>query len=129
LPDLGKGTIMSNTPKHPPQDKIELYDLLIDTHPEIERKGVTNPYTSLNGHMFSHLSKDGTLGLRLPKDEREAFLESYNTSPYESHGAIMKEYVAVPDKLLQNTEELKRYLDLSYEYVKTLKPKPTKKKS
>jgi TfoX/Sxy family transcriptional regulator of competence genes len=41
----------------------------------------------------------------------------------------MKEYVAVPDDLLQNTEELKQYLDLSYEYIKTLKPKPTKKKS
>jgi TfoX/Sxy family transcriptional regulator of competence genes len=41
----------------------------------------------------------------------------------------MKEYVTVPDKLLENTEELKKYLDLSYEYVKTLKPKPTKKKS
>ena len=91
--------------------------------------GVTNPYTSLNGHMFSHLSKDGSLGLRLPKEEREAFLERYNTSLYESYGAIMKEYVAVPDDLLQNTDELKPYLDISYEYVKTLKPKPTKKKS
>ncbi len=41
----------------------------------------------------------------------------------------MKEYVTVPDELLQDTEELKGYLDLSYEYVKSLKPKPTKKKS
>jgi TfoX/Sxy family transcriptional regulator of competence genes len=120
---------MSKTSNFPPQDKIELYDQLIATHPDIERKGVTNPYTSLNGHMFTHLSKDGTLGLRLPKEEREAFLEKYNTSLYESYGAVMKEYVAVPDDLLQNTEELKQYLDLSYEYIKTLKPKPTKKKS
>jgi hypothetical protein len=30
--------------------------------------------------------------------------------------------------LLANTKELKKYLDLSYEYAKTLKPKPTKKK-
>ena len=91
---------MSKTSKLPPQDKIDLYDQLIATHPDIERKGVTNPYTSLNGHMFTHLSKDGTLGLRLPKEEREAFLERYNTSLYESHGAIMKEYVAVPDEKL-----------------------------
>jgi TfoX/Sxy family transcriptional regulator of competence genes len=41
----------------------------------------------------------------------------------------MKEYVSVPDELLENTEELKQYLDLSYAYVRTLKPKPTKKKS
>jgi TfoX/Sxy family transcriptional regulator of competence genes len=45
----------------------------------------------------------------------------------ESHGAIMKEYVAVPENLLKNTKELRTYLDISYEYVKTLKPKPQKK--
>jgi TfoX/Sxy family transcriptional regulator of competence genes len=40
----------------------------------------------------------------------------------------MKEYVTVPDKLLENTDELKGYLNISYEYVKTLKQKPSKKK-
>jgi TfoX/Sxy family transcriptional regulator of competence genes len=119
---------MSKESNFPPQDKIDLYDQLIATNPEIERKGRTNPYTSHNGHMFSHLSKTGSLGLRLPKEEREAFLEKYNTTLYESYGAIMKEYVTVPDDLLENTEELKAYLELSYEYIKTLKPKPTKKK-
>ena len=120
---------MSQTANLPPQDKIDLYDSLIETHPDIERKGKTSPYTSLNGHMFTYLSKTGSLGIRLSKEEREAFLEKYNTTLYESYGAIMKEYVTVPDELLQDTEELKKYLDLSYEYVKTLKPKPTKKKS
>lgn len=119
---------MSKELSYPPQDKIELFDQLITTNPDIERKGKTNPYTSHNGHMFSHLSKTGTLGLRLPKEEREAFLDKYNTTLYESYGAIMREYVTVPDDLLENTEELKPYLDISYEYIKTLKPKPTKKK-
>jgi hypothetical protein len=41
----------------------------------------------------------------------------------------MKEYVTVPDELLLNTQELEPYLDISYEYIKTLKPKLTKKKS
>ena len=109
-----------------PQEKLEAYDRLIAANPEIERKGVTNPYTSLNGHMFTHLSKTGTMGLRLPKDDREAFLEKYNTTLYEQYGAVMKEYVAVPEELLQNTDELKPFLDQSYAYVQTLKPKPTK---
>ncbi len=112
-----------------PKEKLELYDKLIASNPDIERKGVTMPYTSLNGHMFTYLSKTGSLGIRLAKDEREAFLEKYNTTLYESHGAIMKEYATVPDSLLPDTEELKKYLDLSYEYVKSLKPKPAKKKS
>ena len=120
---------MSKTSNLPPQDKIDLYNQLIDTNPNIERKGVSMPYTSLNGHMFTYLSKSGSLGIRLPKEEREDFLEKYNATLYESYGAIMKEYVTVPDELLKNTEELKKYIDLSYEYVKTLKPKPTNKKS
>jgi hypothetical protein len=120
---------MSKNTSMPPQDKIDLYDRLIATNPEIERKGVTNPYTSVNGHMFTHLSKTGTLGIRLPREEREAFLDKYNTTPYESYGAIMREYVTVPDDLLEDTQTMKEYLEISYAYTKSLKPKPTKKKS
>lgn len=110
-----------------PADKLALYDKLIKTHPDIERKGIKLPYTSFNGNMFTFLSEAGVLAIRLPKEEREAFLKKYATTLMESHGAVMKEYVAVPDTLLKNTKELKRYLDISYEYVKTLKPKPQKK--
>jgi hypothetical protein len=120
---------MSKPSTLPPIDKLDLFDKLIDTHPDIERKGVTMPYTSLNGHMFTILSKTGSLGIRLPKDERTAFIERYNTQLHEQYGAVMKEYVTVPDDLLQNTEELKKYLEVSYNYIKSLKPKPTKKKS
>ena len=111
-----------------PSEKLEAYDRLIASRSDIQRKGVTSPYTSLNGHMFTYLNKAGSLGLRLPKDEREAFLDKYNTTLFESYGAVMKEYVTVPDDLLENTEELLPYLDISCEYVKSLKPKPTKKK-
>jgi TfoX/Sxy family transcriptional regulator of competence genes len=110
-----------------PSDKLALYDKLIQSHPNVERKGVKLPYTSFNGHMFTFLSEAGVLAIRLPKEEREAFLKKYETTLMESHGAIMKEYVAVPEHLLKNTKELRKYLDLSYEYVKTLKPKPQKK--
>lgn len=40
----------------------------------------------------------------------------------------MKEYVAVPDSLLANTKELKKYFGASYAYAQTLRPKPTTKK-
>lgn len=48
-----------------PGDKLVLYESLVSTRPDIERKGATMPYTSLNGHMFSFLTKEGTLALRL----------------------------------------------------------------
>jgi hypothetical protein len=119
------------TPKKPniPADKLALYDKLIATHPEIERKGAANPYTSLNGHMFSLLlGPSGVMALRLPEGERKKFLKKYKTTLYEAYGAVMREYVTVPDSLLKNTKALEKYLAMSYAYVKTLKPKATKKK-
>ena len=68
------------------------------------------------------------MAIRLPEDEREKFLKKYRTTLFEAYGAVMKEYVAVPDALLGKTKELKKYLDLSYQYAQTLTPKPTKKK-
>jgi TfoX/Sxy family transcriptional regulator of competence genes len=111
-----------------PADKSELYDKLIATHPKIERKGAAMGYTSLNGHMFSLLGPSGVLALRLPEEEREKFLKKYKATLHEAYGVVMKEYVAVPDALFQNTKELKRYLAMSYDYIATLKPKPTNKK-
>jgi hypothetical protein len=116
-----------------PADKLELYEKLVATIPGVERKGATVPYTSVNGHMFSYLSKAGKLELRLPEDARSAFLERYDAKLCEQYGIVQKEYVEVPDALLKKTSELKKYFALSFSYVGSLKPKPTtrpaKKKS
>jgi TfoX/Sxy family transcriptional regulator of competence genes len=111
-----------------PTDKLELYEKLVTTNPNVERKGVTMPYTSLNGHMFSFLTKTGTLALRLPTEERDAFLKKYKTTLCEQYGLVLKEYALVPDALLKKTRELKKFFDLSYAYVGSLKPKPTTRK-
>jgi TfoX/Sxy family transcriptional regulator of competence genes len=106
---------------------LTLYERLVATNLKVERKGATMPYTSLNGHMFSFLTKEGMLALRLPKEERESFLEKYETKLCVQHGAVMKEYVEVPDTLLSITVQLRKYFEMSYTYVASLKPKPTKK--
>jgi hypothetical protein len=54
-----------------------------------------------------------------------ALYRSAETMP--GYGAVMKEYVTVPDKLLRNTKELQKYFELSHAYTKTLKPKPSQK--
>ena len=104
-------------------DKLALYEKLVATDPSIERKGATNPYTSLNGHMFSRLDPSGKMALRLPAGEREEFLKKYKTTLFHAYGIVQKEYVSVPDALLNNTKELKKYFDISVRYVRTLKPK------
>ena len=108
---------------------LRLYEKLVATNPSVQRKGATMPYTSVNGHMFSLFTREAWLALRLPTDEREAFLKKYKTKLCEQYGTVMPEYVQVPDALLNKTQELRKYFDLSYAYVSSLKPKPTKKKT
>jgi TfoX/Sxy family transcriptional regulator of competence genes len=109
------------------QKKEILFEKLVDTNPEIELKGDANKYTSYNGNMFSMLSADQVMAIRLPEKALGEFLKKYNTELKVAYGMVMKEYAVVPDALLKKTSELKKYFDISYEYVKTLKAKATKK--
>ncbi len=110
-----------------PPPNTDLYEKVVATIPEVERKGASIPYTSHNGNMFSALHQPGIMALRLSALDREAFLAKFNSKLFESYGIVQKEYVTVPDDLLHRTEELATYFAKSYEYVKTLKAKPTKK--
>src|SRR2546423_14773523 len=103
-----------------PTAKLALYDRLLATDPTIERKGVTIPYTSTNGKMFTYLSPTGDLRLRLPDDEREAFLKKYRTKLATSNGMVMKDFVAVPPALLAGTAELRPYLGSGRAYAARL---------
>ena len=62
-----------------------MYEALIATHSDIERKGKSSPYTSINGNMFTILSADGVLGIRLGAADREAFMRTFGTGLYEAH--------------------------------------------
>jgi hypothetical protein len=77
--------------------------------------------------MYSYLGENG-LALRLPSQARTEFLTTYRATLYVAHGVTQKEYVTVPDTVLENTSELQKYFSASFEYAKTLKPKPTRRK-
>jgi hypothetical protein len=113
------------SPQPPPERELGLYEALIATHPDIERKGKSSPYTAVNGNMFTILSADGTVGMRLAGADRDAFTAAYRTGLHQAHGAVMREYVAIPDDLLARTAELAPWLARSYDYAKSLTPKPT----
>ena len=110
-----------------PADRLALYDRVVATLPGVERKGVTVPYTSVNGHMFSFLTPAGSLALRLGADDRATFLERHQTTLHEAHGTVMKEYVSVPDVLFADSDAMAPYLAASHAYVSGLKPKPTRR--
>ena len=103
-----------------PGAKLALYDRLLATEPSIERKGATIPYTSANGKMFTYLSPRGDLRVRLPDEERTAFMKKYRTKPVVQHGVVMRDWVAVPPGLFARAAELKPYLAISRAYAARL---------
>jgi hypothetical protein len=126
-PGLGSYSVAAKKPTSTiPAAKLSLYEKLIATDPSIERKGATIPYTSANGKMFTYLSPTGDLRLRLPPDEREAFMRKYKTKVVVQHGVVMKDFVAVPPGLLARTAELKKYLPISRAFAEQLGAKKTK---
>lgn len=105
------------------EEKLELYDQLVELCPRFERKGKTMPYTSANGHMFSLLNKDGEFGIRFSKPVQEKYIEEFGSSKFMSHGAELKGYVLIPEQMFDDLENLSGYLNESYDYVMSLDPK------
>ena len=117
---LGSWAVAKKPTSTIPAAKLALYEKLIASDPSIERKGATIPYTSANGKMFTYLSPTGDLRLRLPSDEREAYMKKYKTKVVVQHGVLMKDFVAVPPGLLARTAELKKYLLISRAFAEQL---------
>ena len=63
-------------------------------------------------------------------EKNETSAEKYNTTIFRADPAWPpnKEYVAVPDDLLSKTATLRPYLKASFDYAKSLRPKPTTKR-
>ncbi len=104
-------------------EKLKIYDLLIDKCPRFDRKGKTMPYTSANGYMFSLFNKDCEIGIRFSKEVQEKYIKAFNSSIYKSYGAVMKGYVLIPENMLEDLDNVARYLNESYDYVMSLEPK------
>jgi len=50
-------------------------------------------------------------------------MEDHNTTIYKSYGAVMKDYVLIPESLYEHMELLIATLRQSHEYVLSLPPK------
>ncbi len=109
-------------------ERLAQYERLVATQPGVQRKGATIPYTSVNGNMFSYLDESGTLALRLPAADREAFIERFATTLHHAYGIVQEEYVDVPGALLADTAQLAPFFAASFAYVAGLKPKPTRRR-
>jgi len=106
-----------------PADRLALYEELVAAVEGVECKGAANPYTSRNGHMTSFIDKEGEVSIRLDAEGRERFIEQYGSRISMQYGRQMKEFVVVPDGLLERQDELRPWFVRSWEWVATLGPK------
>ena len=105
------------------EERLKIFDAIVDKCSRFERKGKKMIYTSANGHMFGLLNKAGEIGFRYGKEVQEKYIKEFNSDYYKSHGATMKGYVLIPDEMLNDVDKLAKYLNESYDYVMSL---PTK---
>jgi hypothetical protein len=107
----------------------EEYTAYIKEWGKVERKGKKNPYTSHNGHMFTFLdTQNEYLAVRLSADEKKSFNEKHNQGDVIQYNSVMNGYVEIPSNMAKNKEEVFEMLDQSFDFINSLKPKPTKKK-
>ena len=106
-----------------PPEKLELYEALVSSVEGVDRKGAANPYTSRNGHMTSFIDKAGEVSIRLDKADREEFIEKYDSRIAVQYGSEMKEFVVVPEDLLERRDEIREWFVRSWEWVGTKGPK------
>lgn len=104
-------------------DALKIYDTIVEHCKGFDRKGKNMIYTSSNGYMFTLLNKAAEIGIRLSKEDASKFMEAYDSGPYYSYGAKMKDYVLVPESLWTDTNLMVGYFEKSFAYVNSL---PTK---
>jgi hypothetical protein len=103
------------------------YATLTRTHWDIPIKGKANPYTSMNGNMFSFLSKEGEICLRLSKANQTAYWEGHRGEPVKQYGSVMRGYVALSQEVLNDPDLRTHWFDQCLADAEALPVKPTKK--
>ena len=115
--------------KYPgPPEALVQYTAVVETaRVDAEVKGSKNPYTSRNGHMYSFITPEGTMALRLSDELADEFSANYATGEVRQYGAVMRGYVSIPDDLFADTAAIADWFQRSHDWIGSLPPKAAKK--
>ena len=86
------------------------------------------PAAFVNGQMFTGLFRDKMM-LRLSSADRVEITAKYGAQPFEPiPGRPMREYVSVPEAILNSDAQLRAWLQRGLAYARSLPPKKAKAK-
>jgi TfoX/Sxy family transcriptional regulator of competence genes len=110
-----------------PEQLVTMFDKMLSEIPSAEmRKMFGYPVAFAAGQMFCGLFQSSMM-LRLSDTDRTAFMDQYGSKLFEPMpGRPMREYVVVPERLLQSGAELKAWIAKSHAYASSLPPKAGK---
>lgn len=115
-----------------PAELIELFTSILPDGPAIEKRQMFGyPCAFVNGNMFTGLHQEALI-VRLGENDRERLIEESGATQFEPMpGRPMREYIALPQALLDDREKLAELIASAKEFAAALPPKvrkPRKKK-
>lgn len=109
-----------------PPELIELFESVVPGPPAERRKMFGYPSAFVNGQLFIGLHQENLI-LRLSESDRGVFLQQEGAALFEPMpGRPMREYVAVPPRLLADGPALRGWVAKAYGYSRSLPPKAPK---
>jgi TfoX/Sxy family transcriptional regulator of competence genes len=113
-----------------PAEMVSLFERVVQDLPGSEtRKMFGYPAAFVSGQMYCSLFQDRMM-IRLSERDRGAFLERFQAKAFEPiPGRPMREYVEVPEALVNNVSMLKGWVLKAKEYAATLPVKDSKSRT
>ena len=109
------------------QDLKDLFTSLIEGFDKIEKKKMFGyPCAFYRGHLFTGLHEENWI-LKLSEIDIEKMLKM-GAEPFEPMGRAMREYVILPQVVVEDQATLKKWISKSLEFVDTKPIKLSKKK-
>lgn len=116
-----------------PTSLIELLTSVLPDDTAIEKRQMFGyPCAFMNGNMFTGLHQEALI-VRLGADDRKRLIDEAGARQFEPMpGRPMREYIALPEPVLNDREKLIEIIRLAKQFAASLAPKvkkPRKKKS
>jgi TfoX/Sxy family transcriptional regulator of competence genes len=112
-----------------PEELVATFDDVMPGRPATKRKMFGFPAGFVNGNMFMGLFENSMI-LRLPLESRDELIQRHGAKLFEPMaGRVMKEYVALPESLIRDREQLAAWVAKALVHAESLEPKAAKAKA
>jgi TfoX/Sxy family transcriptional regulator of competence genes len=110
-----------------PQSLIDLFDGAVPTDPRLERRKMFGyPAAFVNGNMCMGLHQEDFI-VRLSPEDRDEIKATHGAVAFEPmKGRAMREYVALPADILDDSGRLADWVGRSFAFVSGMPPKEKK---